>query len=94
MGRPTLPGLFVVLIGAGAMASACADAPAADPPPEAAPAASIAQGSCGDVHGASVCSWAKLEGDRLVGFGLNIPFGSIEDADREAPFSNVSASWM
>jgi hypothetical protein len=38
------------------------------------------------VHGASVCSWAKLDGDRLVGFGLDIPLESIADADAEAPF--------
>lgn len=87
MGRQALIGLFVVVTGAGALASACADAaPSADPPAEATPPVSIIEGSCGDVHEASVCSWAKLEGDRLVGFGLNIPFGSIADADPEAPF--------
>lgn len=86
MRRQTYLGLFVVLIGAGALASACADAPAADPAADQTPAASIAQGSCGDVHGARVCSWAKLEGERIVGFGLNIPLESIAEADPEAPF--------
>lgn len=87
MGRSTLLGSFVVLIGAGASASACADAaPAADSPAEAARADSVVDGSCGDVHGANVCSWAELEGERIVGFGLNIPLASIAEADPEAPF--------
>ena len=69
------------------LGAACADAPpAADPPAEATPAVSVVEGPCGDVHGASVCSWAELEGERVVEFGLNVPLGSIADADPEAPF--------
>jgi hypothetical protein len=80
-------GPLVLLLGAAASTSACADAaPAADAPPEAARAVSVLDGPCGEVHGASVCSWAEVEGERVVGFGLDIPLASITDADHEAPF--------
>jgi hypothetical protein len=72
--------------------TACADAPPADTesaeaePAEAAPEMAMVDGDCGDVHGTDVCSWAKLEGERVAEFGINVPLASIADADPEAPF--------
>jgi hypothetical protein len=49
-------------------------------------AASLAlvEGQCGDVYGGDVCTWAELDGDRVVSFGANVPMTSIEGAPADA----------
>lgn len=37
-------------------------------------------GSCADVHGGQVCTWARTQGDSLVEAGAMVPLASIENA--------------
>ena len=81
------PFSFALLLGAAVAASGCADAaPAADSPPDETSVVSLVSGPCGEVHGANVCSWAEVAGDRVLEFGLDIPMASIVNADHDAPF--------
>ena len=81
----TLP--TILALAALALIIACDGEPAADAPPaETARAVSVVEGDCGDVYGASVCTWAKLEGDRVVEVGATIPIESIANAPADAPF--------
>lgn len=45
---------------------------------------SIVEGVCRDVYGAEVCTWAEVEGDRVVRFGANVPMASVENAPADA----------
>ena len=40
-------------------------------------------GSCATVHGGEVCTWAHMQGDRVVDIGATIPIASIENAPTE-----------
>lgn len=86
MKRPWVPqssALFMALCAC----LACADSPQPDAAPaDAAPALSTVEGDCGEVHGATVCTWARLEGERVVATGATIPLAAVEGADPEAPF--------
>lgn len=37
-------------------------------------------GGCAKVHGADVCTWARMQGDRVVDVGATVPIASIENA--------------
>jgi hypothetical protein len=64
-----------------ALAGACADAPPAETASEdARPAARIVDGSCADIYGSSVCTWAKVEGERIVEIGATVPLAVAEHA--------------
>ena len=67
--------LFVVLL-ATATASCASDAPLVD-----------VQGSCADVHGAQVCTWARMHGNSLVEAGALVPIASIENAPEHGPMT-------
>jgi len=67
--------LFVVLL-ATATASCASDAPLVD-----------VQGSCADVHGAQVCTWARMHGSSLVEAGALVPIASIENAPELGPMT-------
>jgi hypothetical protein len=59
------------------------DAPedAADSAP--APVMAVVDGSCGDVYGAEVCTWAETTDGSVTSFGATVPMGSIEGAPDE-----------
>ncbi len=86
MKRPSIPRPLIAL-ALIVVCAACADAPEAEAPPaEEAPAVAMVEGACGNVHEATVCTWAKLEGSRIAEVGATIPLAAIEGADPEAPF--------
>lgn len=77
----------LMALGSILLVASCAEPPAEDPPPaEEVATTSRIEGSCGQVYGADVCTWATLDGDRIVEFGATIPMASVEGADPEAPF--------
>ena len=41
-------------------------------------------GECADVHGAQVCTWARMQGDSVVDMGAMVPIASIENAPKDA----------
>ena len=43
------------------------------------------KGSCAEVHGAQVCTWAKTRGSSLVELGALVPLASIENAPEHPP---------
>ena len=45
----------------------------------------LVQGECRQVHGADVCAWGTMAGDRVVAFGATIPMKAIESAPAEVP---------
>ena len=66
MKRPSIPRPLIAL-ALIVVCAACADAPEAEAPPaEEAPAVAMVEGACGNVHEATVCTWAKLEGSRIL----------------------------
>jgi hypothetical protein len=68
---------LVVAMFAAAAAAACAsDGALVD-----------VQGSCADVHGAQVCTWATTRGSSLVEAGAVVPIGSIENAPEHGPMT-------
>ena len=56
---------------------------AADAPEAEVATVSFVEGECGDVYGADICTWAEVEGDRVVSLGANIPMASVENAPPE-----------
>jgi hypothetical protein len=42
------------------------------------------KGSCADVHGSQVCTWAKTKGSTLVEVGAEVPLATIENAPAHA----------
>jgi len=67
---------LVVSLLAAAAASCASDAAPVD-----------VQGSCVDVHGAQVCTWAKTRGSSLVEAGALVPIASIENAPEHGPMT-------
>jgi hypothetical protein len=57
--------------------SACSS----DAPP---PSIVVVDGPCGDVYGASVCTWAEVEGEQVVSVGASIPIAAIQSAPEDA----------
>jgi hypothetical protein len=43
------------------------------------------KGSCADVYNAPVCTWAKVQGDRLLEVRAAVPIASIENSPVKAP---------
>ena len=43
------------------------------------------KGSCADVYGSQVCTWAKTQGDNLLEVGAAVPIASIENSPTEVP---------
>lgn len=43
------------------------------------------RGSCADVYGAQVCTWARTQGDTLLEVGAVVPMASIENSPGHAP---------
>lgn len=84
MRRPFVPRTFALVSSLAILAACASDQD--EPPAEETPVVSLVEGSCGNVHEASVCSWARLEGDRITEVGATVPLASIEGADPEAPF--------
>lgn len=37
-------------------------------------------GGCATVHGGEICTWARMQGDRVVDVGATVPIASIENA--------------
>lgn len=68
--------VVVSLLAVVAAASCAGDAPPVD-----------VQGSCADVHGAQVCTWAKTRGSSLVEAGALVPIASIENAPEHGPMT-------
>lgn len=48
-----------------------------------APELQTVQGECADVYGASVCTWATMDGDAIVEFGATIPLALAERAPHD-----------
>ena len=44
----------------------------------------MVDGPCGDVYGATVCTWAELEGEQVMRVGATVPIASIRNAPAEA----------
>lgn len=40
-------------------------------------------GNCATVYGGEVCTWARMQGDRVVSVGATIPIASVENAPAE-----------
>jgi hypothetical protein len=78
----TKPLLSVALLAGGVvLVAACTgDAPEASEDS----ALTMLEGECGDVYGAEVCSWAEVDGERVVSIGATIPMASIEGAPADA----------
>jgi len=45
------------------------------------------KGSCADVHGAQICTWAKTRGNSLIEAGAIVPIASIEAAPEHGPMT-------
>ena len=43
------------------------------------------QGECADAYQAQLCTWARLQGTRVVAVGLTVPMASIENAPDDQP---------
>jgi len=76
------PQHFAFLFAGLFLASACADAPDAEPSDEttAAAAVEVVDGSCGDVYGSQVCTWAKVDGEHIVEIGATVPLAVAQNA--------------
>ena len=79
---------LVLLLTGLALSGACADAPPAEEASDDTPAAlQVVEGSCGDVYGSSVCTWAKVDGDRIVEIGANVPLAVAHNAPPDQEMS-------
>ncbi len=45
------------------------------------------QGSCADVYGSQVCTWARTQGDNLFEAGAVVPIASIENSPADEPMA-------
>jgi hypothetical protein len=70
----TLPRRAILLLGVLTFGNACG---------EPAPTVTVVDGACEDVYGASVCTWAMLEGEQVVEVGAKVPLASVENAPAE-----------
>ncbi len=48
------------------------------------PSVTEVSGQCGDVFGGTVCTWARMEADRVLAVGATVPIASIEGAPADA----------
>ncbi len=74
MSHSTVARRAVPLLGVLAFGAACG---------EPAPTETVVDGACEDVHGASICTWARLEGERVAEVGLRLPLASVQNAPAE-----------
>jgi len=44
-------------------------------------------GECVEVFQAQLCTWARMQGDRVVDIGAMVPLASIENAPKDAPMA-------
>jgi hypothetical protein len=65
---------LILLLGVLTFGNACG---------EPAPNVTVVDGPCEDVYGADICTWAMLEGERVVEVGARIPLASVENAPAE-----------
>lgn len=72
-----LPAPAVRALALAILISGCSS----DAPP---PSIAVVDGPCGDVYGASVCTWAEVEGDQVVRVGATIPLAAIQNAPDDA----------
>lgn len=73
-----------------ALLSGCADSPDAEPASEETTAASAVQvvdGSCADIYGSEVCTWARVDGEHIVEIGATIPLGVAHNAPPDQPMT-------
>ncbi len=73
----TLPSPAVCAFAVAILISACSS----DAPPSS---IAVVDGPCGDMYGASVCTWAEVEGEEVVRVGANIPLAAIQNAPADA----------
>ena len=64
----------VLLLGVLTLGSAC---------DEPAPTVTVVDGACEDAYGANICTWARLDGDRIVELGATVPMASVQNAPAE-----------
>lgn len=50
---------------------------------EPAPTLTVVDGTCADAYGADICTWAVLEGERVVELGATVPMASVNGAPAE-----------